>query len=177
MPSSGRPKAQKKRTTDSGVLRNVVTHTAPNRCSGGTGETRHAAISTPSTSDPTSEYVMMRRDVRNPSTYRSRFWVTASTRAPSRFWMGGTGGRDRGRPGNGRPRSRDGSGAGRGLGQRGRLGALDLAGGGLPGLGVGVGVGRERLVDELAERDVPLGDADAVGLLGELLADQLECAV
>ena len=41
----------------------------------------------------------------------------------------------------------------------------------------GVLVVGQRLVDELAERDVTLLDADAVGLLGELLADELEVAV
>src|SRR5690606_36872136 len=71
------------------------------------------------------------------------------------------------------------SGAGFELGQArgGHLG--DLAGGRLPRLGVGAArLGLlQRLVDELAERDVALLDADAVRLLAEGVAGQLEGAV
>src|SRR4029453_16432278 len=72
------------------------------------------------------------------------------------------------------------AGGGRG-GRLGRVRPLGLHGapGGLPRGGVAaVGVGGlQRVVDELAERRVALGDADAVGLLGEGLVDQLERAL
>src|SRR5215211_9333161 len=83
-----------------------------------------------------------------------------------------------GRPaGAGRPLRLSRSGALVRLGQLRGLRALDLAGRRLPGLDVGLLVVLQRLVDELAELDVALLDADAVGLLGELVADELEGAV
>ena len=54
MPISGRPNAQENSTTVSGVLRKIVTQNVPKARSGGTGETRQAAMSVPSSSEPTS---------------------------------------------------------------------------------------------------------------------------
>src|SRR6476661_2644309 len=153
MPSSGRPKAQKNSTTVSGQLRNTVTHAVPVARSGGNGETRNAAITVPSTSDPIAAYRQICKVVSRPSRYNpilSMMVCIGVQRLAAAVECG----------------------------QLWRLFRY-LPGCRLPGVVVRAGLGRlgERVVDECAERDVTLADPDAVGLLGEGVAHQFEGAV
>src|SRR6476660_5694240 len=158
-PSSGRPNAVKKATTVSGMLRNTVTYAVPMARSGGTGEIRRSAISVPMIRAPAADNRQICRVSQKPlaktsNRSTSTFTVDSPSRSPRQFRAAGSVPVDRG---------------------NGRHVLVDLAGGVLPGLLVPA-VGRDLLqglVDKLPERGVALLQADAVRLLGELLADQL----
>src|SRR5680860_1560082 len=145
-------------TTVNGQLRMTVTHAVPKVRSGATGATRHVAMIVPSINEPTAPHRQMVSESRNPLQNISRFWEMASI---CHLLMCSTG------------RACEVSGRVRWF-LRGRRGTLDRAGSVSPRLGVRRFVLLERRVDELAELDVALLDADAVRLLRELLADELE---
>ena len=67
MPISGMPKAKKNSTIVSGQFRKTVTHATPRARSGGTGETRKAAMSVPSNKDPTIAYRQIFSETKKPS--------------------------------------------------------------------------------------------------------------
>ena len=148
------------------------------RAAAATGDTRQAAMTVPRTSEPTMAQRQMPSERRKPSRNRSKLSVIGTPRSaplgPADATAAPPGGRCR---------------AGRGVGRRSgaRVGARAASGVSVPstlpavcvpGLRVVPSASLlQRVVDELAERGVALLDADAVRLLGELLADQLELAV
>src|SRR5450759_5803118 len=160
MPISGSPKPNMNSTTVSGQLRMTVTHAVLKVRSGATGATRHVAMIVPSISEPTAPHRQMVSERRNPLQNRSRFWVMASICHLLMCSMGRAcdvsghiwsclWGRSPA-PATAPNAPVVDSAAGCGLGQGGRRGTLDLAGGVSPRLGVRGFVVLERLVDELA---------------------------